>query len=746
MKSLTQLAVALYGLLAIGDFAQRAQRLLLARKLLLTVLAAAALCLAACSAWSQTTAAVTVNATSLSAPVAPEGYGLNTYVFDAYMTTSGTASAVSSSGVKALRYPGGSDSDVFNFISATDSSMNDGAYWDPTDTFANFMNDLAIPAGATPVITVNYGSNVNNNGPASPSEAASWVQYANVTNNYGIVYWEVGNETYGNGYHSGWDWEYDLHDLDQTAADRVGNSALSPTAYGTNAAAFVQAMKAVDPNIKVCISVNDSWTPTFSQGAFQGISSALSGTGYYPDCAIVHWYPSGTVAQNLAAQSGIPAEVATIRSDLNNYYTLSNKNAFQIIVTETGPSSTVSQGVEAFLFAADDYLTWFENGASNVDYQDLHQGYLESSSSDWTTPYGAWYGVSLDSTVARVGDTMAATTSSNALLRAHAVSRTDGKVAVVFINEDPSNNTSVNVSVSNATLTSSGTQYNFGNANFSSGSSSANSGISSSSISGVGNTFTVTVPAYSATAIVIPTTTGCTPTAIVPEMNVGGTWTEESSAAVTSTSAVVDLGPQPLTGGSWSWTGPNNFTSTAREIDSIPLSTGANVYTATYTNSCGSKSTQAFTITVSGGTTLIANGTYIVTAVNSGLGIDDPDSSTTDGEDMQIYTVNDGTNQQWTVNNLGNNVITLTNVASGQRLDVSGASKTSGALVDQWPANGQTNQEWNVISVGSGIYELTSVNSGLALDVVGGGTANGTKIDQYTYGGNTWQQWKFTSY
>jgi len=242
-------------------------------------------------------------------------------------------------------------------------------------------------------------------------------------------------------------------------------------------------------------------------------------------------------------------------------------------------------------------------------------------------------------------------------------------------------------------------------------------------------------------------TTSCTPTAIVPEMNVGGTWTEESSATVSSTSAVVDLGPQPLTGGSWSWTGPNNFTSTAREIDSIPLSTGTNVYTATYTNSCGSKSTQTFTITVSGGSsTLIPNGTYIITAVNSGQAIDDPDSSTTDGEDMQIYAVNDGANQQWTVNNLGNNVITLTNVASGQRLDVSGDSKTAGALVDQWPANGQTNQEWNVISVGSGIYELTSVNSGLALDVVGGGTAGGTKIDQYTYGGNTWQQWKFTSY
>lgn len=95
-------------------------------------------------------------------------------------------------------------------------------------------------------------------------------------------------------------------------------------------------------------------------------------------------------------------------------------------------------------------------------------------------------------------------------------------------------------------------------------------------------------------------TTTCTATAITPYISVSGTWTEESSATVSSTSTAVDLGPQPLTGGSWSWTGPNGFTSTAREIDNIALSTGVNNYVATYTNSCGSKSTQAFAITVTG--------------------------------------------------------------------------------------------------------------------------------------------------
>jgi trimeric autotransporter adhesin len=186
-------------------------------------------------------------------------------------------------------------------------------------------------------------------------------------------------------------------------------------------------------------------------------------------------------------------------------------NDIEILVTETGPGS--SGGVVPFLFAVDDYLTWFENGASTVDYQDLHQGYLASpgdpgnTSGSYLNPYGPWYGVSLSSTVARVGDNMVAATSSNSLLRAHAVQRTDGQTGVILVNEDPGNSTAVTVSISGVKLSSAGTQYNFGNANFSSGSDTANSGIVASPISGVGNSFTITVPAYSATAVVIPLST-----------------------------------------------------------------------------------------------------------------------------------------------------------------------------------------------------------------------------------------------
>jgi beta-glucanase (GH16 family) len=90
--------------------------------------------------------------------------------------------------------------------------------------------------------------------------------------------------------------------------------------------------------------------------------------------------------------------------------------------------------------------------------------------------------------------------------------------------------------------------------------------------------------------------TTCAATTIVPYIQVnGGSWVNTASVTVTSGSTV-KLGPQPVSGGSWSWSGLASGTS--REVTINPTSSGT--ATATYTNSCGTKSTQVFTITVSG--------------------------------------------------------------------------------------------------------------------------------------------------
>jgi subtilase family serine protease len=98
--------------------------------------------------------------------------------------------------------------------------------------------------------------------------------------------------------------------------------------------------------------------------------------------------------------------------------------------------------------------------------------------------------------------------------------------------------------------------------------------------------------------LITPPSTTCTPTTITPFLEVNGAaWQQSASATVTSTSATVNLGPQPISGGSWNWTGPNGFTSTLREIDGIPLIAGGNSFVATYTNASGCNSSVTFTIT-----------------------------------------------------------------------------------------------------------------------------------------------------
>ena len=619
-------------------------------------LSASLLCLAcatgAVPVLAQTSANVTVNVSSGLANIPAEGYGVDSSVYDGYMLSSGLGASLKSGGFNAIRYPGGSYADIFNFISGSNQTLNDGGYFAPGDTFNNFMSTLVAPSGAKPVITVNYGSNVNNNGPALPSTAASWVQYANVTNHYGIKYWEIGNEVVGNGYYgTGLDWEYDLHDLDQTPANRVGYPALSATAYGTNAAAFIKAMKAVDPTIKCGIGVfTQSWLNTYDRDVLSAISSALNGSGYTLDFVIYHWYPGGTDAQVLAAQSGIASLAAQYRSDIQNYYTLSNASQLQFGITESG-APTVG-GIVPYLFTVDDYLTWFESGAANVEYQELHSGVYDSSTSN--TGFGPWYGVQFASTIARVGDRLVSASSSNSLLRVHGVKRTDGQVGVLLINDDPSNSTTVSVGISGATLATTGTQYTFGNANFTSGSSTPSSGISSKSISGVGSSFNITVPAYTTVAVLIP----------------------QSS-----------------------------------------------------TNSSN----------------LIANGTYVIANNHSELAVDDYGWSTQQGTNMVQWSATGGTNQKWTLTNLGNNYVELVNGTSGYALDVSGASQASGAAVIQWPYHSGANQIWKVVSKGNGLYELLNQNSGLALSVPGLSTSNGTNLDQETVTGADNQLWSFAN-
>src|SRR5690606_22226344 len=165
---------------------------------------------------------ITVNARAGLADVPETGIGTNHAIWDTHLGSDETADLLKAAHVRLLRYPGGSYSDIYHWADHTAP----GGYVAPNTDFDTFMAGVRR-TGAQAMVTANYGT-------GAAEEAAAWVRYANVTKGYGIEYWEIGNENYGNG-HYGAAREADDHD------DK------SPAEYARHLVAYADAMKAVDP-------------------------------------------------------------------------------------------------------------------------------------------------------------------------------------------------------------------------------------------------------------------------------------------------------------------------------------------------------------------------------------------------------------------------------------------------------------------------------------------------------------------
>lgn len=464
---------------------------------------------------ASTTATVTVDPATVLSTIPSTAAGINTAVWDGDLLDSAVPSLMESAGIKAMRYPGGSTADLYAW--STNSIVpGQTSYANPNNDFDAFMG-VAKASGVTPIITVNYGSNTAGNGGGTPAYAASWVTYANVTKSYGVKYWEIGNEVYGNGEYDGVQWETDLH------------SAHDPTSYGTNVAAFASAMKAADSSIKVgaVLAAPGNWPEGQSP---DWNSNVLAQCGSSIDFVIVHWYPESPGSESdsalLAAPqdgiggSGIAAMVSSLKS-LITQYCGSNAPNVQMFITETNsvssnPGKQMNSLVNA-MFIADDIMTWLEGGISNVDVWDLHNGsndgndssslYGTSTFGDYgilsnatsgepavDTPFPTYYGMQMLTHLGKAGDSMVSSSSSNSLLSVHAVKQANGDLALMFVNKDLNNTDTASVSLTGYTPGSSATVYTYGK---------TSSAITSSTISNAASSFSVSVAPYSLTTVVL---------------------------------------------------------------------------------------------------------------------------------------------------------------------------------------------------------------------------------------------------
>lgn len=494
-----------------------------------------------------TSAQATVNTAQSLGTLTTASEGLNTAVWDGSLQDSTANSELSSANVKTIRYPGGSTSDVYHWQS--NSVVPGTSFANPTNTFDLFMN-VVQSIGAQPIITVNYGS-------GTPAEAAGWVQYANkggtgysgpvptytggssTGHTYGIKYWEIGNEVYGNGSYTA-NWEYDTH------------TKKGATAYAQNAVQIIQAMKAVDPTIKVgvvlttpsnwpdgVIDTNDGDTMAWNQ-------TVLSIAGPYMDFGVIHWYTDYASGGNYtdAGLLNSPAEAAKFTSGLRSLYSQylgSRASQVGIALTEMNsngggfPPGKQTVSLVNGLFLADAYMSFLENGVFNVDWWAEYNGIVtngDNSSSLYgtanygdmgilssgnssggitepplDTPFPPYYGLAMVGKLGSAGDTMVASLSNQSLVAVHAVKQANGNLAILIINKDPSTTYQETISPGGYSPGKNATVYTYGE---------NSTAITSTALTNFSLSTTIAVAPYSLNLVVLQPGNGTpvpTPTA-----------------------------------------------------------------------------------------------------------------------------------------------------------------------------------------------------------------------------------------
>jgi hypothetical protein len=136
------------------------------------------------------------------------------------------------------------------------------------------------------------------------------------------------------------------------------------------------------------------------------------------------------------------------------------------------------------------YAGLIENGVANVDWLEMHSTFLDSGEN----PQGPYYAIQLVHTLTRPGDKALAVTNSSKWLTGHVTTRTDGSYGVLLINKDPLKTAVVTVSLIGANPRA-GTMYTW--------QQNSTTAPISAPISGLGSTFTVSVPAYGIVGYVI---------------------------------------------------------------------------------------------------------------------------------------------------------------------------------------------------------------------------------------------------
>lgn len=283
---------------------------------------------------------ITVNVASELNDVSHNPVGINmNYLMDGTFISpspaTSTTNALKNMGVKFLRFPGGEKSDNYLWSIPPFNGPNPhfarpgSCEWPSNDTrfaqsdystvkplgldFDEFMT-MSRNVGGEPLIVVAYDAMYKPSqcGPVPTRSqliqtAVEWVRYANITKGYNVKYWMIGNESWKNCNYNG---------------------CATATQYRDDLIQFAQAMKAVDPTIKIIANgETSSWWATVLPQAGQYID--YLGLSNYPV-----WQYSGGYSYYQNNTPNLMGVVNTAINAINTYCSTADKGRIKIISTE----------------------------------------------------------------------------------------------------------------------------------------------------------------------------------------------------------------------------------------------------------------------------------------------------------------------------------------------------------------------------------------------------------------------------
>ncbi|MES1206462.1 MAG: hypothetical protein ABUS79_11035, partial [Pseudomonadota bacterium] len=366
--------------------------------------------------------------------------------------------------------------------------------------------------------TVGYWAGLRAASPLDVDDGRNFLRIAHAAP-VGIKYWEIGNELYGNGYYYGGEgWEEDLHLLHNGTA-RQGNANLSPVKYGEVFPSFAQAMKAVDPTVKIGAVLHWPYNEYAAPNNTDWNDSVLSsGTCAAMDFGVNHWYAGSNLTDLLTRpRTDIPMMFTALQTKVRTRCP-SRVGNLPLAVTEWGPNylnfsvTPPAQTQLIGVFAADAYANFMEQGAIAVHWLELH-GDTGSYLSANDTPVWGYHGQQIASTLANGGDAMVQATVqtppaafNGGLFQAHASKHADGSTAIMLVNTSPTTVAAATVNVSGLAagtqLPCTGTRYLYAPVN-----TNADGPVTSApvfSTNDANNRVTVAVPALSVVVVVFP--------------------------------------------------------------------------------------------------------------------------------------------------------------------------------------------------------------------------------------------------